>query len=478
MTVSLPITKTVSFVTPGAQLVFVIPSTLRFFADENLVVAHYDAGTGVYSPPLILNADYTVQGANTSYATVTLLAAVPAGKSLYIERDIILDQETDFTNLGAFYPELHEDALDLLTVYVSDVADALAAIEVGVDGDYLPLAGGVMTGAIGWDEAGETATIDMVPDPNSASGNIMTVESIAGVQVKAPNVVLDTDNLQITMAGAQVNSAITVAGIDAFGVVSLGYTVLPPPGYSVTDTTTTPITIKTAGQVPPTPWVFLGLSVLLTQDIAAGTGNISFEGIFANPTVNQGVLEFGLRVNGGAVVARDIVVQISAQYNQTIATQLPLVNGYLSGDVIDLMARVPSNGNNGFTMSMLNSPTDVGVLRITGLTSGTGGGGGVNSVGGISPVMSSGGANPQISMTTASTSASGYLTAANFTTFNNKANANGTNATGNWPINITGIANHVDNINSASALSLWTGTVDEYNSIPTKNANVVYIQKA
>ena len=49
-----------------------------------------------------------------------------------------------------------------------------------------------------------------------------------------------------------------------------------------------------------------------------------------------------------------------------------------------------------------------------------GGGGGVTSVTGTSPVVSSGGTTPDISMAAATTSVNGYLTSTDWTTFNNK----------------------------------------------------------
>jgi hypothetical protein len=50
----------------------------------------------------------------------------------------------------------------------------------------------------------------------------------------------------------------------------------------------------------------------------------------------------------------------------------------------------------------------------------------VTSVTGTSPVASSGGATPAISMPAATTSVNGYLTSTDWTTFNNKSNTNGT----------------------------------------------------
>lgn len=217
-------------------------------------------------------------------------------------------------------------------------------------------------------------TIGVQADPNSSTGDVMIVDSDEGVQVSGPYVVLDTANLQITMPGAQTNAALTVAGIDAFGVVSLGYTTLPAPSYSVTDTTAIPVVIKAANASVPTAWVFTGLNVTLGQAIAAGTGNIAFEGIFENPTTRTGTVEFGLRVNGGAVIARDIVTQISADFLQTIAMAFPLLNGYANGDLLEIMARVTVNSNNQFSLTMANSASDLGAMRVS--TAGGGGGGG------------------------------------------------------------------------------------------------------
>ena len=120
MTVSLPITKEVTFASPGATLVFALPVSLRFFVDGDLVVKFYDPILLTYSAPLVLGADYTIQGANTTNSTLTLLSTAPAGKDVYVVRELLMTQSVDFTNLGAFYPELHEDALDRLTVFASD----------------------------------------------------------------------------------------------------------------------------------------------------------------------------------------------------------------------------------------------------------------------------------------------------------------------------------------------------------------------
>ena len=74
------------------------------------------------------------------------------------------------------------------------------------------------------------------------------------------------------------------------------------------------------------------------------------------------------------------------------------------------------NGSGGFS----NVTIGTGVAFAGGTLSATGSGGTVTSVTGTAPVVSSGGATPAISMAAATSSVNGYLTSTDWTTFNNK----------------------------------------------------------
>ena len=74
------------------------------------------------------------------------------------------------------------------------------------------------------------------------------------------------------------------------------------------------------------------------------------------------------------------------------------------------------NGSGGFS----NVTIGTGVAFSGGTLSATGSGGTVTSVTGTAPVVSSGGNTPAISMPAATTSVNGYLTSTDWTTFNNK----------------------------------------------------------
>jgi len=74
------------------------------------------------------------------------------------------------------------------------------------------------------------------------------------------------------------------------------------------------------------------------------------------------------------------------------------------------------DGAGGFN----NVTIGTGVAFVGGTLSATGSGGTVTSVTGTAPVVSSGGTTPAISMAAATTSVNGYLTSTDWTTFNNK----------------------------------------------------------
>jgi hypothetical protein len=76
---------------------------------------------------------------------------------------------------------------------------------------------------------------------------------------------------------------------------------------------------------------------------------------------------------------------------------------------------------------------------------------GVSSVTASSPLFSSGGSTPNITIQQATASQNGFLSSSDWTTFNSKANANGSNASGTWGINITGNAETVDGFSASQS---------------------------
>ncbi|WP_304362417.1 glycosyl hydrolase family 28-related protein, partial [Staphylococcus hominis] len=68
---------------------------------------------------LVLNTDYTVTGAGSrTGGKVKLVNPLANAWRISIERDLPVTQETDVRNQGNFFPEVHEDAWDKLTMLI------------------------------------------------------------------------------------------------------------------------------------------------------------------------------------------------------------------------------------------------------------------------------------------------------------------------------------------------------------------------
>lgn len=82
--------------------------------------------TGVQTE-LVVDTDYTVNSVgNGSGGTITRIAgALPAGYEWYIRSNYDETQLTAFTSQGAFFPDLHENAMDKLTFLIQQILDKI-----------------------------------------------------------------------------------------------------------------------------------------------------------------------------------------------------------------------------------------------------------------------------------------------------------------------------------------------------------------
>ncbi|MFV8917556.1 hypothetical protein [Serratia fonticola] len=96
----------------------------RVFSAEDLVVSVADTTETI--TVLTLNTDYTVTGAGSrSGGKVKLSSPLAFNWRISIERSLPATQETDVRNQGNFFPEVHEDAWDKLTMLVQQIRSAL-----------------------------------------------------------------------------------------------------------------------------------------------------------------------------------------------------------------------------------------------------------------------------------------------------------------------------------------------------------------
>lgn len=107
-------TNVASFNGDGANKNF--PIGYKFNSAADLVVLLLDDAEGT-TQVLTLNSDYSVTGAGDDEGgAVTLEVAPTLDQRLKITRVVDIVQLTELRNQGKFYAEIHEDALDLLTM--------------------------------------------------------------------------------------------------------------------------------------------------------------------------------------------------------------------------------------------------------------------------------------------------------------------------------------------------------------------------
>ncbi|HHS8841278.1 TPA: phage tail fiber protein [Klebsiella pneumoniae] len=91
--------------------------TFRIFDKSHLLVQTMDTSENIVT--LTLGTDYTVTGVNRyNGGKVVLTSALQTGYKISIERSTPVTQEASIRNQGGFFPEIHEDALDKLTMLV------------------------------------------------------------------------------------------------------------------------------------------------------------------------------------------------------------------------------------------------------------------------------------------------------------------------------------------------------------------------
>lgn len=148
----------------------------RFFDNADIFVYLVDPVTLV-TTPLTLGTDYTLYGAGlpeqfgTSPGKITTTVPVASGKKLYVDRIMAIEQLVDIVNQGKFFPEVHEDVFDHLTMLIQQSdANSRGAIRVAItdpEPTRLPVAGLRANLLMGFDSFGNP--IPVAPVNGSAA---------------------------------------------------------------------------------------------------------------------------------------------------------------------------------------------------------------------------------------------------------------------------------------------------------------------
>lgn len=112
-------TSRVSYNGNGVLVNFTVP--FYFLDDTHLLVTKYVVSSGV-TTTLALTTDYTVVGSGVlTGGTITCVVAPATGTQIIITRNVPFTQETDYIENDPFPAEVHEQALDKLTMEVQQI---------------------------------------------------------------------------------------------------------------------------------------------------------------------------------------------------------------------------------------------------------------------------------------------------------------------------------------------------------------------
>ena len=113
------------------------PVTYKFLDNEDLVVI---TTVDDVDTTLVLDTDYSVTGAGDDEGgTVTISPAVALGTLVTIYRVVDLDQPTQLTTAGGWYPQVHEAVFDRLAMQIQQVQEQVdRAVKTGITSTETP----------------------------------------------------------------------------------------------------------------------------------------------------------------------------------------------------------------------------------------------------------------------------------------------------------------------------------------------------
>lgn len=163
-------TNVASFNGNGVTQIF--PIAFKFNNDTDLIVLLVDDATGAVSQ-LTLNSDYTVSGEGDEEGGLINVVVAPAeGKRLKVTRLVDILQLTDLRNQGKFFAEVHEDALDLLTMiaqqHESGIKSSLRVSESDPEPERIPPVAQRAGKILSFDDLGNPIAVSPVTDSSTS----------------------------------------------------------------------------------------------------------------------------------------------------------------------------------------------------------------------------------------------------------------------------------------------------------------------
>jgi hypothetical protein len=283
--------------------------------------------------------------------------------------------------------------------------NALAPSQTGNTGKYLTT-DGVDTS---WSTPPQGTVTSITAGTGLTGGTITTSGTIA------------IDSTVVTLTGTQTltNKTLTTPIIGQINDVNSNEILLLTPVASATDY----FTLKNG----------IGVGVPLHIVAEGSSTNI---GLHIQPkgsglvTISDGTdFNKGIRFRSSSSAASAITLLDAVSTAGRVVTLPDATTTLVGRDTTDTLTNKSISGSTNTLTNIANASLTNSAITINGTSTSLGGSisvGTVTSVTGTSPVVSSGGATPAISMPAATASVNGYLTSTDWTTFNNKSNTNGT----------------------------------------------------
>lgn len=262
------------------------------------------------------------------------------------------------------------------------------------------------------------------------------------------------DSTVATLTGTQTltNKTLTTPIIDQINDVNSNEILLLTPVASATDY----FTLKNG----------IGVGVPLHIVAEGSSTNI---GLHIQPkgsglvTISDGTdFNKGIRFRSSSSATSAITLLDAVSTSGRVVTLPDATTTLVGRDTTDTLTNKSISGSTNTLTNIANASLTNSAITINGTSTSLGGSisvGTVTSVTGTSPVVSSGGNTPAISMPAATTSVNGYLTSTDWTTFNNKSNTNGTvtSVSGTGTVNgltLTGTVTTTGNLTLGGTLDL------------------------
>lgn len=187
----------------GSGVTTVFPFTFPFKQDGDLKVYQKVVATGIITE---LTTGFTKSGAgNPAGGIVTFTVAPAVGIKIIVSREVALTQSTDIRNQGDFFPEVHEDAFDKLTMQIQQIAEQVdRSVKVDIAADTNPddLIDAINLAATSADASASAAASSASAASVSAGAAATSASDAAASAVYAAANKANTDTLRIDVASA------------------------------------------------------------------------------------------------------------------------------------------------------------------------------------------------------------------------------------------------------------------------------------